>query len=98
MPEDYTEDDLRAINEYEKLAMTRNDERIKYKKILEDEKSKINQHIKENIDEIDNNVFKLFQIKLKYNSAINQEYLKIIRLSKMLSDSEQRKQHIELHR
>lgn len=98
MSEDYTEDDLRAINEYEKLAMTRNDERIKYKKILEDEKSKINQHIKKNIDEIDNNVFKLFQIKIKYNSAINQECLKMIRLSKMLSDSEQRKQHIKLHR
>lgn len=98
MPEDYTKDDLKAINEYEKLSTTRNDERIKYKKILEDEKSKINQYIKENIDEIDNNIFKLFQIKLKYNSAINQEYLKIIRLSKMLSDSEQRKQNIKLHR
>lgn len=77
--------------------MIRNDERIKYKKILEDEKTKIIQHIKENLDEVDNNIFELFQTKLKYNSAINQEYLKIIRLSKMLNESDQRKNHIALH-
>lgn len=97
-PEEYTEEDLKCVREYEKLVLIRNDERIKYKKILEDEKTKIIQLIKESIVEVDNNVFKLFRIKLKYNSAIHQEYLKINRLSKMLSESDQQKQQIKLHR
>lgn len=45
--------------------------------------------------EFDNNVFTLFQMKLKYNSAINQEHLKMLRLSKMLSDCDQRKLQIK---
>lgn len=70
-------------------------ERMKYKKILEEEKLNIEQNINDNINEFDNNVLKLFQMKLKYNSAIKQEYLKIIRLSRMLSESDQRKQQIK---
>lgn len=47
-------------------------------------------------EEFDNNVFNLFQIKIKYNSAINHECLKIVRLSKLLSDNNQRKQQVKL--
>lgn len=96
-PEDYSQEDCIAINEYEKAVLAWNDERLKYKKILEEEKANINQQIEEDVNKFDNNVFNLFQIKLKYNSAINQEYLKIIRLSKMLSDSNTRNQQIKLH-
>lgn len=88
------EDDFKDIREFEDMTVARNNERIKYKKILEYEKTKIMKQIDKTLDEFDNNVFKLFQTKLKYNSAINHEYLKIIRLSKMLSDSEQRKRQI----
>lgn len=73
----------------------KNDERKKYKHILEEEKMTIIHHMEEITDEFDNNVFKLFQMKMKYNSAINQEYLKIIRLSKLLSDDNQRIQQIK---
>lgn len=73
----------------------KNDERKKYKHILEEEKKMIIHHMEEITDEFDNNVFKLFQIKMQYNSAINQEYLKIIRLSKLLSDDNQRIQQIK---
>jgi hypothetical protein len=97
-PEDYSREDCIAINEYEKAVVAWNDERLKYKKILEKEKANINQQIEENVNKFDNNVFNLFQIKLKYNAAINQEYLKIIRLSKMLSDSDRRNQQIKLHK
>jgi len=72
-----------------------NDERIKYKNILEEEKIKIYHHIEQIIIEFDNDVFTLFQMRLKYNSAIEQEHLKMLRLSKMLSDSDQRKQKIK---
>lgn len=95
--ENYTEEDFKTINQYEDLVVQINNERMKYKKILEEEKIKINRHINENIEQFDENVFNLFQIKLKYNSAINQEYLKIVRLSKMLSDSEQRKRQIKIY-
>lgn len=73
----------------------KNDERKIYKDILEAEKMMIIHHMEEITDEFDGNVFKLFQIKMKYNSAINQEYLKIIRLSKLLSDDSQRMQQVK---
>lgn len=97
-PEDYTEDDLNTIDGYKQAILTRNEERMKYKKILEEEKIKINQQVKNIIDTFDSGLFKLFKIKLKYNSAINHEYLKINRLSKMLNDSNKRKQLIELYK
>jgi len=98
IPEEYTADDLKAINGYEKLTLVLNDERTKYKYILEKEKIKIYHHIEKIIMEFDNNVFTLFQMKLKYNSAINQEHLKMLRLSKMLSDSDQRKRKIKQYK
>ncbi|XP_025190964.1 cilia- and flagella-associated protein 43-like [Melanaphis sacchari] len=94
-PEEFTADDFKAINVYEKLTLILNDERIKYKNILEEEKIKIYYHIEQIILEFDNNVFMLFQMKLKYNSAINQEHLKILRLSKILNDNDQRKRQIK---
>lgn len=97
-PDDYTEEDFKAVRDYEKLSTVLNDERAKYKKILEEEKTKIIMEIEKSIEEFDNAVLKLFKTKLKYNSAINHEYLKIVRLSKMLSDSERRKERIEQYR
>eukprot|EP00102_Acyrthosiphon_pisum_P019141 XP_016656351.1 PREDICTED: cilia- and flagella-associated protein 43-like [Acyrthosiphon pisum] len=96
-PEDFTADDLKAIDEYEKLTLALNEERVKYKNILEEEKTKIHHHIEQIIEQFDNNVFTLFQMKLKYNSAIDHENLKMLRLSKMLSDSDQRKHQIKRH-
>jgi len=87
-----------ALNEYTDLVTARNNDRIKYAKILEEEKLKINQKIQKIIDKFDDSLFKLFQIKLKYNSAIYHEHLKIIRLSKMLNDNNQRKQQIKIYK
>lgn len=86
------------MNKYEIAVLTRNEERMKYKKILEDEKIKINQKITKIIDEFDNGLFRLFKTKLKYNSALIQENLKVIRLSKIVRDSVERKQEIEIYR
>lgn len=95
-PENYTEEDIKTIRQYDDLVVFKNSERIRYKEILEEERSKINRYINASIEEFDEKIFNLFQTKLKYNSAINQEYLKIIRLSKMLSDSQQRRQQIQI--
>lgn len=97
-PDDYTEEDLQAVSDYEKLSSALSDERVKYKKILEEEKTKLTTKIEKSTDEFDNSVFKLFKTKLKYDSAINHELLKIVRLSKMLNDSERRRQRIEQYR
>lgn len=93
-PENYTEEDIKIIRQYDDLIANKNSERIRYKIILEEERTNIICHINASIEEFDKKIFNLFQTKLKYNSAINQEYLKISRLSKMLSDSDERKQKI----
>lgn len=97
-PEEFTAEDFKAISVYEKLTLTLNDERIKYKNILDEEKIKIYHHIEQIIIEFDSNVFTLFQMRLKYNSAIDQEHLKMLRLSKMLSDSDHRKLQIKRYK
>ncbi|VVC45646.1 Hypothetical protein CINCED_3A007876 [Cinara cedri] len=97
IPENYTEEDFKDLKEYDNLVAIRNNERLKYKKILEEKKANIIQQINKSIDEFDNNVFEIYKIKLKYNAAINQENLKINRISKMLSDIDYRKQQIKLH-
>lgn len=89
------EEDFKAINNYDRAILELTNERMRYRKFLEEEKSNIEQLIKDNINEFNNDAFKLFQIKLKYNSAIKQEYLKIIRLSKQFSESDQRKQQVK---
>lgn len=89
------EEDFKALNEYEKAVAAKNSERMKYKTILEDEKAKVFQLIGENIDAFDNSVFQLFQTKLKYNTSINQENLKIIKFSKLLNDNDQHKQRVK---
>jgi len=90
------EEDIRAINEYEKLVVLRHNERNKYRHILEEEKTKIIGHITKSIEKFDQEVFDLFQTKIKYNAAINQERVKIIRLAKLLNDSDKRKKQIQL--
>ncbi|VVC42480.1 WD40/YVTN repeat-like-containing domain,WD40-repeat-containing domain [Cinara cedri] len=96
-PENYTEEDFKDLDEYDNLVAAKNNERLKYKKILEEKKATIIQQINKSIEEFDNDVFEIYKIKLKYNSAINQENLKINRISKMLSDISYRKQQIKLH-
>lgn len=96
-PENYTEEDIKIIRQYDNLIVNKDKDRIKYKMILEEERRKIICHINASIKEFDEKIFNLFQTKLKYNSAINQEYLKINRLSKMLSDSDERKQKIRFY-
>jgi hypothetical protein len=95
-PEDYTVGDLKLIIKYEEAVVALNNDRMKYKTILEQEKIEIDRNIKKSIKELDKNIKNLFEIKIKYDSAINQEYLKIIRISKILNDSDQRKQQIKL--
>lgn len=96
--EDYTENDLMTIDEYKKATAVLNDQRMKYKKMLEEEKTKIQEKIKKEANELDNTIFNLFQTKMRYDSVILQESLKIKRLLKLLSDRNQWEQQIERYK
>lgn len=96
--DDYTEDDLMAIDEYEKASAALNDERMEYKNMLENEKTEIQMKEKNDVDKLDYSIFELFRTKMKYDSAILQENLKIKRLSKLLSDNDKWKQQIKLYK
>lgn len=69
---------------------------MKYKQELEKEKKKIIQLINNDIEIFDTNVLELFKTKFLYESAINQENLKIIRLKKMLNTNNEQKSQIQL--
>lgn len=69
---------------------------MKYKQELEKEKKKIIQLINNDIETFDTNVLELFKTKFLYESAINQENLKIIRLKKMLNTNNEQKSQIQL--
>ncbi|XP_050530954.1 cilia- and flagella-associated protein 43 isoform X2 [Daktulosphaira vitifoliae] len=88
-PEEYTEEDLRTIYEYEKAVNDWDDQRSKYREMLEDEQAKLEKNIKESIRTFDKRVFKLFQTKIKFESAIKQEEMKIYRLKKILNKDKQ---------
>lgn len=87
-----------AIDEYEKATAALNDERMEYKNMLEKEKTEIQEKIKNYLDKLDDSIFELFQTKMKYDSAILQENLKIKRFSKLLSDNDKQSQQIKQHK
>lgn len=69
---------------------------MKYKQELEKEKKKITKLIENDIETFNTYVYDLFKTKFLYESAINQEYLKIIRLTKMLDTDKKEKSQIQL--
>lgn len=58
---------------------------------------KIGHNIRDTIKEFDANLFNLFQVKIKYCSAINHERLKIKRLRKIVIENDLRKKQTKLH-
>lgn len=90
------EDDFKAMAEYARAVAAKNNERTKYKHTLEDEQTRIDEQIVDIVNEMDKNVFELFETKSKYDAAIKQESLKITRLSKALDDDDRQKQRIRL--
>lgn len=97
-PEEYVEEDIRAVNEYEKAVVAWDEERAKYRNLLQDEQTKLIQKMQESIETFDSRVFELFKTKLKYESAIKQEQLKISRLRKMLSEDIHHIEQIERYK
>lgn len=66
--------------EWEKLVEFRNEEREKYRKMLRSEYGKLSAALNEMISRFNQKVKDFYLLKLKVESAIGQENLKVMRL------------------
>ncbi|OAD57469.1 WD repeat-containing protein 96 [Eufriesea mexicana] len=87
-PEDYTEDDILAVKQYEKDVNFLLEERERYRRMLEAEYGRVMELLREGIDKFNGKLDELFrvniqlqvlQLKLNIEAAINQLYLRYIR-------------------
>ncbi|XP_070512009.1 cilia- and flagella-associated protein 43-like [Cardiocondyla obscurior] len=78
-PEKYTTDDIAAIKKYETDTETLQQERERYRRMLEADYAKINVLLNEGIDKFDAKLNEFFQLKLRIEAAINQLQLRHIR-------------------
>lgn len=79
-PEDYNQDDLRAIRDYEEKVKFLESERLRYKRMLVAEYGNLGNFVRESVKKFDGRVEDLLLLKIKVDSAIGQENLKINRL------------------
>ncbi|XP_029377676.1 cilia- and flagella-associated protein 43 [Echeneis naucrates] len=73
----WSEEEKKLYKEYEKKTKDLSEEKQKYKKLLETEIKKLQASTKDGTMRFDETLRKLFEKKLKYEMAINQEELKI---------------------
>lgn len=78
-PENFNEDDLRAIRDYEEKVKFLNSERERYKVILEGEYVKLGAQQREAVKKFNSRLSELLILKIKIDTAIGQENLKIHR-------------------
>jgi len=78
--EELTEDEIKQIKEYEKKVEAYMEEQEKYKKVLETELRKHQGFIAELLTNYDDELDKLFKLKLSTDQLIYQNELKIIKL------------------
>lgn len=79
-PEEYNEEDLRAIRDYEEKVRFLESERLRYKRMLVAEYANSGNMVRESVKKFNNRVEELLLLKIKIESAIGQENLKINRL------------------
>ncbi|XP_052747310.1 cilia- and flagella-associated protein 43 isoform X2 [Bicyclus anynana] len=79
-PEQFNEEDLRYVFEYEAKVAFRNEERDKYRKMLHAEYAKLSQTLNEGIVKFNQKVKEMWLTKLKVDSVIGQENLNLMRL------------------
>ncbi|XP_018345203.1 PREDICTED: cilia- and flagella-associated protein 43-like [Trachymyrmex septentrionalis] len=78
-PDQYTPDDIAAIRKYEMDVESLQQERDRYRQLLEADYAKINGLLQEDIDKFDAKLNEFFQLKLRVDAAINQLKLRHIR-------------------
>lgn len=86
-PDKWTDQDLAAVKDYESKVEQMMKDRVRYKVMLHEEWDKLVVKLEESIKEFDDKVFRLYCTKLKVEQAINQEQLKMLRISTHSRDS-----------
>ncbi|XP_063303391.1 cilia- and flagella-associated protein 43 [Pelobates fuscus] len=87
--EDWNEDEKKQFKEYDKKCKELNEEKEKYRKLLEAEMKKIQLSIMESTQGFDDTLSKLFQKKVKTEMVLYQEELKIRNLIFLLLNEEE---------
>lgn len=83
-PSELTEEEIILVREFQKKEEAFLEERERLKKSLEAELHKLQASIIQAMEQFDDRVLKLFQLKMRSESAIHQEELKMLRLSRAL--------------
>ncbi|XP_063891413.1 cilia- and flagella-associated protein 43 [Helicoverpa armigera] len=94
-PENFNEDDLRLVFDYEAKVAFRNEERDKYRKMLHAEYAKLSQVLNEGIVKFNQKVRETWLTKLKVDSVIGQENLNLMRLRRTNLDRIEMAEKIE---
>ncbi|RZB40350.1 WD repeat-containing protein 96 [Asbolus verrucosus] len=79
-PENFNEDDLRAVRDYEEKVKFLSNERERYKTMLRAEYGKLSNTVREHIRKFNGKLSDLLNLKLQVDSAISQETFKINRM------------------
>ncbi|KAF7398632.1 hypothetical protein HZH66_006529 [Vespula vulgaris] len=78
-PEDYTAEDIRAVNKYEDDVKNRLEEREHYKRILQADYVKLESSLQEGIDKFNAKLDEVFLLRMKLEAAIKQMELRYVR-------------------
>ena len=95
-PENFNEEDLRAVRAYEEQVKTLISERERYKRILVAEYANVAASQREGVKKFNSRIDELLLEKIKIDSAILQENLKIARLKLRNMKSNMSKQKEEM--
>jgi len=83
-PSELTEEEIILVRDFQKKEEAFLEERERLKKSLEAELHKLQEGIVQGLDQFDERVHKLFQLKIRSEMAVHQEELKVLRLSRSL--------------
>ena len=84
-----SEDEIRMARDFEKREMEFLEEREKLKKALEAELRKLQMSIAQTMEQFDERILKLFQLKIKTEMAILQQELMMLCLTRALLSEEE---------
>lgn len=83
-PSELTEEEIILVRDFQKKEEAFLEERERLKKSLEAELRKLQAGILQGMEQCDERLLKLFQLKIRTEMAIHQEELKVLRLSRTL--------------
>ncbi|CAK8681425.1 cilia- and flagella-associated protein 43-like [Clavelina lepadiformis] len=93
LEKDWSEEEKKKMKEYEKKLKDLQEEREKYRKNLENELKKLQQSNIDGMASFDETLVQLFNRKVKIEMVVNQEELKILRLTSSVTTNDELNVH-----